>query len=78
MLCHSLTPLLVLVLGVSLGAAFPHASLRKGCRLSMYQNIAQEEQQAVDKMRREFVSTTGNKGLWAGRGQGREDAEFKN
>uniref|UniRef100_A0A8C3EYY2 Uncharacterized protein n=1 Tax=Corvus moneduloides TaxID=1196302 RepID=A0A8C3EYY2_CORMO len=46
MLCLSLTPLLVLVLGVSLGAAFPHDTLRKGCRLSKYQNIAPEEQKA--------------------------------
>ncbi|XP_031970799.1 interferon lambda-3-like isoform X1 [Corvus moneduloides] len=56
MLCLSLTPLLVLVLGVSLGAAFPHDTLRKGCRLSKYQNIAPEEQKAVDKMRKEFVN----------------------
>ncbi|NXB69792.1 IFNL3 protein, partial [Donacobius atricapilla] len=56
MLCLSLTPLLLLVLGVSLGAAFPHDTLRKGCRLSKYQNIAQEEQKAVDKMRQEFVN----------------------
>ncbi|XP_058277390.1 interferon lambda-3-like [Hirundo rustica] len=56
MLRLSLTPLLVLVLGVSLGAAFPHDTLRKGCRLSKYQNIAQEEQKAVDKMRQEFVN----------------------
>uniref|UniRef100_A0A8C3EVI0 Uncharacterized protein n=1 Tax=Corvus moneduloides TaxID=1196302 RepID=A0A8C3EVI0_CORMO len=64
MLCLSLTPLLVLVLGVSLGAAFPHDTLRKGCRLSKYQNIAPEEQKAVDKMRKEFVSTAGNRGQW--------------
>ncbi|NXL82678.1 IFNL3 protein, partial [Leptocoma aspasia] len=54
MLHLSLTPLLVLVLGVCLGAAFPHDTLRKGCRLSKYQNIAHEEQKAVDKMRQEF------------------------
>uniref|UniRef100_U3KED0 IFNL3 protein n=1 Tax=Ficedula albicollis TaxID=59894 RepID=U3KED0_FICAL len=67
MSCLSLTPVLVLVLvlGVSLGAAFPHDTLRKGCRLSKYQNIAHEEQKAVDKMRQEFVSTAGNRGLWA-------------
>ncbi|NXD28321.1 IFNL3 protein, partial [Spelaeornis formosus] len=51
MLCLSLTPLLVLVLGVSLGAAFPHDTARKGCRLAKYQNIAHDEQRAVDKMR---------------------------
>ncbi|XP_005049099.1 PREDICTED: interferon lambda-3-like [Ficedula albicollis] len=57
MSCLSLTPVLVLVLvlGVSLGAAFPHDTLRKGCRLSKYQNIAHEEQKAVDKMRQEFL-----------------------
>nr|XP_021391750.1 interferon lambda-3-like [Lonchura striata domestica] len=51
MLHPSLTPLLVLVLGVSLRAAFPHHTLSKDCRLSKYQNIVQEEQQAADKMR---------------------------
>lgn len=62
MLCLSLTPLLVLVLGVSLGAAFPHDTLRKGCRLSKYQNIAHEQKAAVDKMRQEFVSTMATRG----------------
>lgn len=76
MSCLSLTPLLVLVLGVSLGAAFPHHTLRKDCSLSKYQTIASEEKEAMDKMRQEFVSTAGNAGLWAGRGQGRGDAEF--
>ncbi|XP_062362623.1 interferon lambda-3-like [Cinclus cinclus] len=56
MLCLSLMPLLVLVLGVSLGAAFPHDTLQKGCRLSKYQSIAEEEQEAVDKMRQAFVN----------------------
>lgn len=77
MLSLSLTPLLVLVLGVSLGAAFPQDGLRKGCRLSKYQNIVPEKQKAADRMRQEFVSTTVNRGLGAGRGQGGEDAEFK-
>ncbi|NXO72634.1 IFNL3 protein, partial [Phainopepla nitens] len=54
MLHLSLTPLLVLVLGVSLGAAFPHDPLRKDCRLSKYQNILPKEQKAADNMRREF------------------------
>uniref|UniRef100_A0A8C3XGJ0 IFNL3 protein n=1 Tax=Cyanoderma ruficeps TaxID=181631 RepID=A0A8C3XGJ0_9PASS len=58
MLCLSLTPLLVLMLGVSLGAAFPQETLRKGCRLSKYRNIVPEKQKAVDRMRQEFVSTT--------------------
>ncbi|XP_030807813.1 LOW QUALITY PROTEIN: interferon lambda-3-like [Camarhynchus parvulus] len=57
MLRLSLAPLLVLVLGVSLGAAFPHDTLGKGCRLSQYQSIAPEQQLAVDRMRQEFVTT---------------------
>ncbi|XP_014737458.1 PREDICTED: interferon lambda-3-like [Sturnus vulgaris] len=58
MSCLSLTPLLVLVLvlGVSLGAAFPHDTLRKGCSLSKYRNIDPDERKAVDKMRQEFVN----------------------
>uniref|UniRef100_A0A8C3RF54 IFNL3 protein n=1 Tax=Cyanoderma ruficeps TaxID=181631 RepID=A0A8C3RF54_9PASS len=56
MLCLSLTPLLVLMLGVSLGAAFPQETLRKGCRLSKYRNIVPEKQKAVDRMRQEFVN----------------------
>uniref|UniRef100_A0A8C3NGF1 Uncharacterized protein n=1 Tax=Geospiza parvula TaxID=87175 RepID=A0A8C3NGF1_GEOPR len=55
MLRLSLAPLLVLVLGVSLGAAFPHDTLGKGCRLSQYQSIAPEQQLAVDRMRQEFL-----------------------
>uniref|UniRef100_A0A8C5U047 IFNL3 protein n=1 Tax=Malurus cyaneus samueli TaxID=2593467 RepID=A0A8C5U047_9PASS len=62
MLCLSLTPLLVLVLGVSLGAAFPHDALTKGCRLSKYQSIAHEEQKAMRKMTKEFVSTAARGG----------------
>ncbi|NWZ06712.1 IFNL3 protein, partial [Agelaius phoeniceus] len=54
MLHLGLTPLLVLVLGVSLGAAFPHDTLGKGCRLSQYQSIAPEQRHAVDRMRQEF------------------------
>ncbi|XP_066045408.1 interferon lambda-3-like [Chamaea fasciata] len=56
MLRLSLTPLLVLVLGVSLGAAFPQETLRKGCRLSKYRIIVPEKQKAVDRMRQEFTS----------------------
>uniref|UniRef100_A0A8C5NI60 Uncharacterized protein n=1 Tax=Junco hyemalis TaxID=40217 RepID=A0A8C5NI60_JUNHY len=69
MLHLGLAPLLVLVLGVSLGAAFPHDIPGKGCRLSQYQSIAPEQRHAVDRMRQEFVSTAGNGGLRAGRGQ---------
>ncbi|NWY96243.1 IFNL3 protein, partial [Loxia curvirostra] len=54
MLHLGLSPLLVLVLGVSLGAAFPHDTLGKGCRLSQYQHIEREQRQAVDRMRQEF------------------------
>ncbi|NXE66502.1 IFNL3 protein, partial [Calcarius ornatus] len=53
----SLAPLLVLVLGVSLGAAFPHDAPGKGCRLSQYQSIAPEQRQAVDRMRQGFWVT---------------------
>ncbi|KAF4791138.1 hypothetical protein TURU_133595 [Turdus rufiventris] len=58
MSCLSLTPMLVLVLmlGVSLGAAFPHGTLRKDCRLSKYQTIASEEKEAANKMKHEFVN----------------------
>ncbi|CAN8200961.1 unnamed protein product [Coccothraustes coccothraustes] len=48
---------LLLVLGVSLGAAFPHDSPGKGCRLSQYQHIEREQRQAVDRMRQEFETT---------------------
>uniref|UniRef100_A0A8D2MVS5 IFNL3 protein n=1 Tax=Zonotrichia albicollis TaxID=44394 RepID=A0A8D2MVS5_ZONAL len=64
MLHLGLAPLLVLVLGVSLGAAFPHGIPGKGCRLSQYQSIAPEQRHAVHRMRDEFVSTAGNGGLW--------------
>ncbi|XP_023786175.1 interferon lambda-3-like [Cyanistes caeruleus] len=70
-MCLSLSSLLslVLVLGVSLGASLPHDVPRNGCRLSKYQNIAPEEKKAVDKMRQEFVSIAGDRGLRAGRGK---------
>lgn len=77
MLCLSFTPLLVLVLGVSLGAAFPQGALRKSCSLSKYKFITRHEMKAARKMMEHFVSTTGNLGLWAGGGQCREDAEFE-
>uniref|UniRef100_A0A8C0TYZ1 Uncharacterized protein n=1 Tax=Cyanistes caeruleus TaxID=156563 RepID=A0A8C0TYZ1_CYACU len=66
-MCLSLSSLLslVLVLGVSLGASLPHDVPRNGCRLSKYQNIAPEEKKAVDKMRQEFVSIAGDRGLRA-------------
>uniref|UniRef100_A0A8D2N0P3 IFNL3 protein n=1 Tax=Zonotrichia albicollis TaxID=44394 RepID=A0A8D2N0P3_ZONAL len=57
MLHLGLAPLLVLVLGVSLGAAFPHGIPGKGCRLSQYQSIAPEQRHAVHRMRDEFETT---------------------
>lgn len=77
MLCLSFTSLLVLVLGVSLGAAFPQGALKKSCSLSKYKFIMRHEMKAARKMTEHFVSTTGNRGLWAGGGQCREDAEFE-
>ncbi|KAJ7400200.1 Interferon lambda-3 [Pitangus sulphuratus] len=54
MLCLRLAPLLVLVLEVSLGAAFPHDPLRKGCSLFRYRQIERDEKEAVKKMQKEF------------------------
>ncbi|NWQ61844.1 IFNL3 protein, partial [Neopipo cinnamomea] len=54
MLCLHITPLLVLVLGVSLGFAFPHNTLRKGCSLFKYKQIMVHEKKAVEKMQKEF------------------------
>ncbi|NWI54663.1 IFNL3 protein, partial [Calyptomena viridis] len=54
MVCFSLTPLLVLVLGVSLGAAFPHHSPRRGCSLFKYKRLVPHDLKAVDKMQKEF------------------------
>lgn len=68
MLCLSFTSLLVLVLGVSLGAAFPQGALKKSCSLSKYKFIMRHEMKAARKMTEHFVSTTGNRGLWAGGG----------
>ncbi|XP_027591446.1 interferon lambda-3-like [Pipra filicauda] len=56
MLCLHLTSLLVLVLGVSLGAAFPHNTLRKGCSLFKYKQVTFDEKKAVKKMQKEFRS----------------------
>ncbi|NXQ79424.1 IFNL3 protein, partial [Nyctibius grandis] len=54
MLCLSFTPLLMLVLGASLGAAFPHNALRKSCSLSKYQFLVPHELKAVLKMKEQF------------------------
>ncbi|NXC24852.1 IFNL3 protein, partial [Campylorhamphus procurvoides] len=57
MLCLRLTPLLVLVLVVSLGAAFPHEGApRKGCSLFKYKQVIFHEMKAVEKMQKEFRS----------------------
>ncbi|NXU94746.1 IFNL3 protein, partial [Xiphorhynchus elegans] len=55
MLCLRLTLLLVLV--VSLGAAFPHGGApRKGCSLFKYKQVIFHEMKAVEKMQKEFRS----------------------
>ncbi|NWQ82890.1 IFNL3 protein, partial [Columbina picui] len=53
MLCISFAPLLVL-LGVSLGAAFPHGALKKSCSLSKYKFIMRHEMKAARKMMEHF------------------------
>lgn len=77
MLHLNLTLLLVLVLGSGLGAAFPQDTLKKSCSLSKYQFLVPHELKAVQKMKEQFVSAAGNRGLWAGGGQGRADAKFE-
>ncbi|KAM6129277.1 interferon lambda-3-like [Pterocles gutturalis] len=54
MVCLSFTSLLALVLGASLGAAFPHHALKKSCSLSKYQLPAPHERKAVQKMKQHF------------------------
>lgn len=77
MLHLNLTLLLVLVLGSGLGAAFPQDTLKKSCSLSKYQFLVPHELKAVQKMKEQFVSAAGNRGLWAGGGQGTADAKFE-
>ncbi|XP_064291586.1 interferon lambda-3-like [Passer domesticus] len=55
MLRLSLATLLVLVLGVSPGAAFPHDAPGNGCRPSKYQHIPPKQQQALSNMRHEVM-----------------------
>ncbi|NWU11154.1 IFNL3 protein, partial [Cephalopterus ornatus] len=55
MLCLRLTPLLLLVLGVSLGAAFPQDTLRKGCSLFKYKQV-KVHKAALDRMQKAFQS----------------------
>ncbi|XP_075567680.1 interferon lambda-3-like [Pelecanus crispus] len=50
------TPLLVLALGASLGAAFPQGTL-KSCSLSKYQFPVPHELKAVQKMKDQFEGT---------------------
>ncbi|NWI87604.1 IFNL3 protein, partial [Pitta sordida] len=54
MLCLKLFALLVLVLGVSLGAAFPRHSPRRGCSLFKYKKLPHHDKKAVRKMKDEF------------------------
>ena len=77
MLHLGVAPLLLLVLGASLGAAFPRGALKKSCSLSKYQFLEPSELKAVQKMKEQFVSTAGNGGLSAGGGQGRGDAKLQ-
>ncbi|NXF44067.1 IFNL3 protein, partial [Oceanites oceanicus] len=54
MLRLGFTPLLALVLGGSLGAAFPQNALKKSCSLSKYQFLVPHELKAVQKMKEQF------------------------
>uniref|UniRef100_A0A8C4TWV2 IFNL3 protein n=1 Tax=Falco tinnunculus TaxID=100819 RepID=A0A8C4TWV2_FALTI len=54
MLCLGFTPLLALVLGASLGVAFPQDALKKSCSLSKYQFPVPHELKAVQKMKVHF------------------------
>ncbi|NXQ99416.1 IFNL3 protein, partial [Sagittarius serpentarius] len=54
MLCLGFIPLLALVLGASLGAAFPPGALKKSCSLSKYQFLVPHELKAVQKMKEQF------------------------
>ncbi|XP_071419086.1 interferon lambda-3-like [Pithys albifrons albifrons] len=57
MLCLRLTPLPVLVLVVSLGAAFPHEGTPgKGCSLFRYKQVIFQERHAVEEMQKAFRS----------------------
>ncbi|NXT34438.1 IFNL3 protein, partial [Pelecanoides urinatrix] len=56
MLHLGFTPLLALVLGASLGAAFPLDALKKSCSLSKYRFIEPRELEAVENMMKQFVS----------------------
>ncbi|KAM9287327.1 interferon lambda-3-like [Morus bassanus] len=59
MLHLAFTPLLALVLGASLGAAFPHDALKKSCSLSKYQFLEPHELKAVRKMTEQFEDIRG-------------------
>ncbi|NXX14469.1 IFNL3 protein, partial [Podargus strigoides] len=54
MLHLGFSPVLVLVLGASLGAAFPRHALKKSCSLSKYQFLAPHELKAVQTMKEQF------------------------
>ncbi|XP_074948684.1 interferon lambda-3-like [Phalacrocorax aristotelis] len=52
-------PLLVMALGASLGAAFPHDALKNSCGLSKYQFLEPHELKAVRKMTEQFEDIMG-------------------
>ncbi|NXN13231.1 IFNL3 protein, partial [Indicator maculatus] len=54
MLCLNFILLIVLLLGASLGDAFPSDALKKTCSLSKYQFIVPHELKAMQKMKKEF------------------------
>ncbi|XP_067993875.1 interferon lambda-3-like [Melanerpes formicivorus] len=54
MLCLNFILLIVLLLGASLGDAFPSDALKKTCSLSKYQSPVPHELEAVQKMKQEF------------------------
>lgn len=67
MLCLGFAPLLALVLGATLGAAFPQQA-PKSCSLSKYQFLVPHELKAVKKMKDQFVSTNWQRGATGWRG----------
>lgn len=77
MVCLNFIPLIVLLLGIGLGDAFPSDALKKTCRLSKYRSLVPHVLEAVQKMQQQFVSTTDSESLWAGGRQGRWGATLK-
>ncbi|NXG47207.1 IFNL3 protein, partial [Psilopogon haemacephalus] len=54
MLCLNFIPLIVLLLGASLGNAFPSDALKKTCSLSKYWFLVPRELEALRKMQQQF------------------------